>query len=109
MYTRRCTPCDIKYPSEPGFAKCRVCDGATAHLVGAVDADWEEKVAAALGPIDEVDDPIVRWRFEELTREGFEPAAALEMAANRRVDIRFVSERLIARGCSHDLAYQIAS
>lgn len=110
MYIRKCTPCGIKYPPEPEFSKCRVCEGTTAHLIGTPDSDWEEKVATLSGPTaDEVDDPIDRWRFQELTAAGLEPAAALELAANRKVEIRFVTDRLIARGCTPDLAYQIAS
>ena len=110
QYVRKCRICDIKFPSAPEFSKCRVCDTVTASLIGTPDSDWEAKVTALLGPTDEeVNDPIVRWRYQELSKEGFEPAAALELASNRKVDIRYISERLIARGCSPDLAYQISS
>lgn len=110
MYVRRCTPCDIRYPAEMGFVKCRVCDGPTAHLLGTVDEDWLEKVASLLGPtIHEVDDPIERWRYEELTRAGFEPIAALELAVNRTVDLRKTVTMALNPKCGAELAYRIAS
>lgn len=109
-YIRRCTPCDIRYPSEPGFAKCRVCEGATAHLIGTVDDDWLEKVAALMGPtVHEVEDPISRWRYDELAAAGFGPLAALELAERRDVDLRRAVTMAQNPKCGAELAYRIVA
>ena len=109
-YARRCKDCDINYPSDPGYSSCRVCDKPTAHLVRDVDADWQAKVDALLETAQfEVEDSIVRWRYQELLKAGFDPLPALGLAVNRQIDLRLVTDRLIARGCTHELAYQIVS
>jgi hypothetical protein len=49
---------------------------------------------------------VERWRADELMRAGFDPAAAVELAARMDVDLHRATE-LVDRGCSPELALQI--
>jgi hypothetical protein len=49
---------------------------------------------------------VERWRAEELMRAGFDPAAAVELAACLNVDLHSAIG-LVERGCPADLAVQI--
>lgn len=49
---------------------------------------------------------VERWRADELTRAGFDPAAAAQLAARHDVDIRHAAA-LLANGCPQDLALRI--
>ena len=67
-------------------------------------------------PVEEPDDidpflhdEVLRWRARELRRNGMIPAQARSLALDRRVDIHFVTERLLKRGCPPDTAFLIAS
>jgi len=43
-------------------------------------------------------DVVMRWRFEELVRAGFDPSDALELASRDDVDLHRAVE-LLAAGC----------
>lgn len=47
------------------------------------------------------------WRAHVLTELGFEPARALELAENPRVDVRYL-EQLLARGATLEQAAALA-
>jgi len=49
---------------------------------------------------------VERWRTDELIRVGFEPDAAVVLAAEPEVDLHTAIE-LIARGCPPELAARI--
>ena len=49
---------------------------------------------------------VERWRAEELMRAGFEPSAAVALAASLEVDLHSAIG-LLERGCPADLAVQI--
>ena len=49
---------------------------------------------------------VERWRTEELLRAGFDPAAAVEVAARFDIDLHAAIE-LIDRGCPPELAARI--
>ena len=54
-------------------------------------------------------DPVLRWRAKELRRNGMIPAQARNLALDRSVDVHWVVERLLKRGCPPDTAFLIAS
>jgi hypothetical protein len=49
---------------------------------------------------------VERWRAEELMRAGFDPAAAVELAASFEVDLH-AAIALLEQGCSPELALRI--
>jgi hypothetical protein len=49
---------------------------------------------------------VERWRADELMRAGFDPAAAVALAARFDIDLHAATE-LVDRGCSPELALQI--
>ena len=49
---------------------------------------------------------IERWRYEELVRAGYEPAAARRVAARLDVDLHRAVD-MLANGCSQELALAI--
>ena len=49
---------------------------------------------------------VERWRADELMRVGFDPSAAIELAARFDIDLHRATE-LVDRGCSAELALQI--
>ena len=49
---------------------------------------------------------VERWRADELMRAGFDPSAAVELAARLDIDLHRATE-LIDRGCAPELALQI--
>jgi hypothetical protein len=51
---------------------------------------------------------VVRWRFEELRRAGYEECDALELACNLAVDLH-VAAGLVERGCPSATAVRIAT
>jgi hypothetical protein len=51
-------------------------------------------------------DRVERWRADELMRAGFDPMAAVELAARFDIDLHRATE-LVDRGCSPELAVQI--
>ncbi len=54
-------------------------------------------------------DPVLRWRAACLATAGMNPRQSRALALDRRVDIYFVIERLLKRGCDPDIAFDIAS
>ena len=59
---------------------------------------------------EEIESPeveaVLRWRFEELMRVGFDAGSALILAGHAEVDLHAV-RRLVERGCPPDTALQI--
>jgi hypothetical protein len=51
---------------------------------------------------------VVRWRREQLTSAGFEPALASRLACERRWDLHALIE-LAERGCPPELAVRIVA
>jgi hypothetical protein len=49
---------------------------------------------------------VERWRADELIRAGFDPDAALKLAARTDVDIHRAA-LMLEQGCPQDLALQI--
>jgi hypothetical protein len=49
---------------------------------------------------------VLRWRFEELTRAGFEAGSAMILASHVEVDLHDATS-LIRRGCPPETAMQI--
>jgi hypothetical protein len=63
--------------------------------------------AAQFELIDESEaEAILRWRFEELVRSGYDVGSALVLASHVEVDLHAASE-LCRRGCSPDTALRI--
>jgi len=59
---------------------------------------------------EEVESPeveaVLRWRFEELMRAGFDAGNALILAGHAEVDLH-EARRLLERGCPPETALQI--
>lgn len=51
-------------------------------------------------------DRIAQWRHEALERAGYDPEAAIVLAASHDVDLH-AAVNLLERGCSVELALQI--
>jgi hypothetical protein len=51
-------------------------------------------------------DAVMRWRFEELLRAGYDAGSALIVAGHAEVDLH-EAVRLVERGCPPALAVQI--
>ena len=49
---------------------------------------------------------VVRWRFEELVRSGYEFDAALELAVHSEVDLH-LARKLVHKGCAPEIARRI--
>lgn len=49
---------------------------------------------------------VLRWRFEELVRAGYDPGNALILASHVEVDLHEATG-LLARGCPPETALQI--
>jgi hypothetical protein len=63
--------------------------------------------AAQFELIDESEaEAILRWRFEELVRSGYDIGSALVLASHVEVDLHVATD-LAARGCPTDTALRI--
>ena len=63
--------------------------------------------AAQFELIDETEDEaILRWRFDELVRAGYDIGSALMLASHVEVDLHDASA-LLRRGCPSETALQI--
>ena len=49
---------------------------------------------------------VLRWRFRELVRVGFDPCDAMILASHVEIDIHAAAD-LVARGCSPETAARI--
>ena len=49
---------------------------------------------------------VLRWRFEELVRAGYDPGSAMILASHVEVDLHLATS-LLERGCPADIAMQI--
>lgn len=54
-------------------------------------------------------DPLIRWRAEQFAAMDFTPHQARALALRRTVDVHWVRNALIGRGCDRDIAFDIAS
>ena len=52
------------------------------------------------------DEAVIRWRFGELLRAGYDVGDALILAGHEEVDLHEAT-RLVERGCPPELALQI--
>jgi hypothetical protein len=63
--------------------------------------------AAQFETIEETEmEAILRWRFEELVRSGYDIASALVLASHVEIDLHGAST-LVRRGCPSDTALRI--
>ncbi len=63
--------------------------------------------AAQFETIDETEaEMILRWRFDELVRAGYDIGSALLMASHVEIDLHEATA-LVRRGCPSDTALQI--
>jgi hypothetical protein len=63
--------------------------------------------AAQFETIDETEaEAILRWRFDELVRAGYDIGSALLLASHIEVDLHEAST-LVARGCPSETALRI--
>ena len=51
-------------------------------------------------------DAVLRWRFDELVRAGYEPRAATDLASHVEIDLHQAIE-LLRRGCTQATALLI--
>ena len=49
---------------------------------------------------------VVRWRFQQLSRAGFQPQEAVVLASDANVDLHRALE-LLRRGCPPETAFRI--
>jgi len=49
---------------------------------------------------------VLRWRFEELVRVGYDPGEAMILASHLEVDLHSATD-IVARGCTPATAMQI--
>ena len=60
--------------------------------------------------LEEIENPeveaVLRWRFEELMRAGYDAGSALVLAGHSEVDLH-AARRLLERGCPPETALQI--
>jgi len=67
----------------------------------------DEMTAAQFELIDETEaEAILRWRFEELVRAGYDVGSALVLASHVEVDLHDASD-LTRRGCPPETAVRI--
>jgi hypothetical protein len=71
------------------------------------DADWAEKVRMANVEAPTFEDPVPRWRFNQLLRAGFAPMIAEELAARKDIDLHRATE--LAQDAGPELAYRIVA
>lgn len=73
----------------------------------------EPEQAAEPEDNDDIDpflyDKTLRWRASQLRRNGMNPRQARALALDRRIDVHYVVDRLLKRGCHPDIAFDIAS
>jgi hypothetical protein len=62
-----------------------------AELETTIDAEFER---------------VLRWRFQELTRAGYDAEAAATLAARQDVDLHAATQ-LLGQGCPPDIALRI--
>ena len=58
-------------------------------------------------PLDQTEaERVVRWRFEELVRFGYDFDAALELAVHGEIDLHLAC-KLVHKGCAPEIARRI--
>ena len=84
------------------------------------DRDKKEEIVSAVeeeeptvGDLTDIEliagDPVLQWRAKRLTDNGMIPAQARALALDRTVDVTWVVDRLLKRGCDTTVAFDIAS
>ena len=71
------------------------------------DPDQIEPDAADIDPF--LHDNVLRHRARRLRDNGMNPRQARALALDRRVDVHWVINRLLKRGCDPSVAFDIAS
>ena len=66
--------------------------------------ELDARIAAVVAEADT--DGVLRWRYRELRRAGYEPVDAVRLARTRGVDLH-VAVDLLAHGCATGTALQI--
>ena len=62
---------------------------------------------AETAPLDQTEgERVVRWRFEELVRSGYDFDAALELAVHAEIDLHLAC-KLVHEGCAPAIARRI--
>lgn len=70
----------------------------------------EEPTVGELSDIEEImGDKTLRWRAVNFADMGFNAHQARALALRRQVDLHYVRDVLIGRGCDPDVAFDIAS
>ena len=54
-------------------------------------------------------DPVLTWRAKRLADNGMTPPQARTLALDRSVDVHWVVEKLLKRGCDPAVAFDISS
>jgi hypothetical protein len=54
-------------------------------------------------------DPVLQWRAKRLADNGMIPPQARTLALDRTVDVTYVVEKLLKRGCPPDTAFLIVA
>lgn len=104
---RRCSKCDINYPSDSNYVHCPVCDFATAQLSGVEDEDYDVKMEIMLlRDLSPEERKRILWRRKSLVRLGF-LGAMLDLLVGSPVDLHELEDLIKKRGCSPDLAARI--
>ena len=73
--------------------------------------DYTTEIGAmTTAQLEEIESPeveaVLRWRFEELVRAGYDAGSALILAGHAEVDLH-AARRLLERGCPPETAIQI--
>ena len=66
--------------------------------------ELDANIAAVVAEADT--NGVLRWRYQELRRAGYEPVAAVRLARSRQVDLH-VAVDLLERGCPAATALRI--
>ncbi len=66
--------------------------------------ELDANIAAVVAEADT--DGVLRWRYQELRRAGYEPVVAARLARRRRVDLHIAVD-LLQQGCPAGTAVRI--
>ena len=93
-----CLHAAVPYPVIGAF---RVEKGGKEQARGGTEIGMQTRTTADANVED-----VARWREEQLSRSGFSPTLAAEIANDTRYDLHALIE-LVERGCRPDLAVRI--
>ena len=82
------------------------------RMPGQVDPEPESD-EPTLEEMDDIEllasDPVLTWRAKRLADNGMTPPQARTLALDRSVDVTWVVDRLLKRGCDPAVAFDISS